>query len=214
MYRKARLIIESGDEAKAVQIINKLHNNPFYDLNWTIQQSLFNIPCGHRLYESIIGCPSCRGDYSSLLFHAVRSGSLSIAQELVSLGASIQHYEDGGYWTLTGAIHSGNIDMVSFILSKGAKHSSAIAEKAPSSMHFAVWQCSDDIFDLLLSDGASINALDMADRTPLDWAIIWKTNAVPYLVSHGAVTGKEIKHNHGLESTGAPPAADALETHP
>ena len=188
-YRKARALIESGNQAKAIQTISNLHDSLFFDLDWTIQQSVFTIPHGNRIYERIVGCPSCRGDFNTLLIHAARSGDETLARALINFGASVEHSDDEGFNLLSASIHSGNRGVIDLAISSGANVNNE--DPMYPAIHLAVIsRQSPEIVDLLLDHGADINMTNNDGWTPLDVACIWSTNAIPELIEHGATLGQ------------------------
>ncbi len=192
LYRKARLTIESGDETKAIQFIIQLHKNPFFNLDWTIQKSVFKVPHGNSLYESIFGCPSCRGDFDSLLEHSARNGREKLTQEMIEMGASTTHLDDEGHNLLIAAIHSNNPAVVDQIIDSGANVNPDKTFYTPIQIAIMSHR-SLEIVTLLLHHGADINMKNTSGWTPLDVACIWNTNAIPDLVELGALLGENRK---------------------
>ncbi len=49
-----------------------------------------------------------------------------------------------------------------------------------------------EIVELLIANGADVNAKNNGGKTPLDWAA-WKKETANLLRKHGGKTGKELK---------------------
>lgn len=194
-YRKVRLTMERGDEAEAIRLITKLHDNPLFDLDWTIQNSVKKVPHGFAFYEKVFGCPSCRGDFYTLLYHSAYNGHAELTRTMIQFGAPLERWNDSGERVLRAAINSKNTNVIELVINSGADvNAMGDSFDTYSAIHLAVmpWQ-SMEIVNLLLDHGADINAKNNGGWTPLDVACIWNTNAIPDLIELGAVLGTDRK---------------------
>ena len=63
-----------------------------------------------------------------------------------------------------------------------------------TSLHFAAFRGRKEVAELLINEGADVNAKNQADATPLDKAIEKKQDeTVSLLRKHGGKTGEELK---------------------
>ena len=111
--------------------------------------------------------------HGSTPLHGVsQSGSVDIAQLLLEHGADINAMNDGGTTPLISAAY-GNLDMVRFLLSKGALVNPSASGKETSTppLHMAARGGNREIMELLAENGAQIDAVDQDGKTALHWAV-------------------------------------------
>lgn len=213
-YRTARLTIESGDTAEAIRLITRLHDNPFFDLDWTVHGAVTKLPHWHLCYEKIFGCPSCRGDFYTLLYHSAYNGHEELTRTMIDLGASLERWDDRGERVLRAAVISKNPGVVQLVIDRGADVN-AIGDGPVgfTALHMAIMvRCQEELITLLLQHDVDINIRNNRRQTPLDYAYLYNTNIVSFLVEHGAVSGKspsQDKKMHNKPSHTAESRAEA-----
>jgi len=192
LYRNARLTIESGDEAEAIRVVTKLHKNPLFGLDWTIHGAVKKIPHGFLSYEKVFGCPSCRGDFYTLLYHSAYNGHEELTRTMIDLGAPLERWNDAGERVLRAAVISRNPAVVKLLIEKGAD-ANARNEGVTyvPVLHTAVMIkiVPKEIIDILLENGADINSTNRIGWTALDVACEYNTDVIPFLIQNGAELG-------------------------
>jgi hypothetical protein len=115
--------------------------------------------------------------------------SVPLAQLLIERGADIA--EKAPIYSSTGlhaAVFNGNYHLAALLLSWGADVNAATAVGCRA-LHFAVQNPDQDptMFDLLIAHGATVDARESQDTTPLLLAAFYEnTHLIPVLLRHGA----------------------------
>ena len=188
-------------------------------------------PHGHPEYNRTIPY----GNNTPLMF-AARVGDLASARLLVDAGASVNDQDAWGISVVTLAAHSGFLDLVEFLLDKGADPNRSAAGFAP--LHEAIMRRDEPLVRTLLAHGADPQARlqtwtptrrqssdfhfepELVGATPF-WlaARFWQPNVMRLLVELGAdplfvhrsdrvVDGKEGRaYDHKNDATTAVMAA-------
>lgn len=104
------------------------------------------------------------------LLWAIQERKLNTVKILVRAGASLEKRDEHGFTPLNQAVGEGDIKIVRFLLSAGAKVDGRTRYSTP--LHTACAYRRLQIAKLLLAHGASVNALDEDGRTPADFTII------------------------------------------
>jgi ankyrin repeat protein len=115
-------------------------------------------PHGHPGYNRAIPY----GNNTPLMF-AARSGDLESAKLLVSAGANVNDVDARGVSAMVLAAHSGFVDLVEFLLEKGADPNAAGAGFA--ALHEAIMRRDETLVRTLLAHGAN-PSLPLLDWTP------------------------------------------------
>ena len=188
-------------------------------------------PHGHAEYNRSIPY----GNNTPLMF-AARAGDLASAKLLVAAGANVNDEDAWGVSVVTLAAHSGFVDLVTFLLDKGADPNRSAAGFAP--LHEAIMRRDEALVRTLVAHGADPHAPlqawtptrrqssdfhfepELVGATPY-WlaARFWQPNVMRLLVELGAdplfvhrsdrvVDGKEGRaYEHRYDATNALMAA-------
>ena len=108
------------------------------------------------------GCPA--------LLWAIQERKLNTVKILIRAGASLEKRDKHGFTPLDKAVGEGNLMIVRFLLSAGAKVNGRTQNGTP--LHTACAYRRLAIAKLLLAHGASVNVLDEDGRTPADFTKI------------------------------------------
>ena len=137
---------------------------------------------------------------ASPLFNAIRNGSLNRVCYFLHYYPHWINVKDGTGWTpLHWAVNEGNIEIVQFLVSKGADVNFMPKHHGWTPLHSAVSITNLEIVKFLISAGANVNAANAGGYTPLHWtaSLCWTASGlVPesdeavaiaeFLVSQGA----------------------------
>ncbi|HEX5221005.1 MAG TPA: ankyrin repeat domain-containing protein [Verrucomicrobiae bacterium] len=187
-YHSLRQVIESGDEAKAIREVQRLYKKRLFQPDWTQQSALPPWRWVYDLDVRLFGCPSCRGNWRTLLHCAAQNGQPATVAELIRSGASIDSYGDRGCQALVSAVGGGNTNVIATLLAHGADVNAT--NFLGSVIHVAAgFSRQPDVLQFLLDAGAKPNAVDSRGWTALDWASVYNPKAKPILIAHGAVAG-------------------------
>lgn len=110
-------------------------------------------------------------DYGRNALYGVRGNTM--VRCLVEHGTFINNFDDSGQTSLYCAVHIGNTKTVSLLLALGA-HTNIPANWTgfcDTPLHHACLWGLVDLAEILLANGASVNALDNDSKTPLDRAL-------------------------------------------
>jgi hypothetical protein len=107
-----------------------------------------------------------RFDHERLRYNAARYNHGTALKLLLALGGSKQDQLDKA---LVDSISASDVEMVQYLLRKGANPNSKLLMKVPAIV-LAVQAKSTSIVDLLLQAGADVNAPDGDGRTAIMWA--------------------------------------------
>jgi hypothetical protein len=196
VYYGTQRMIEKGDEGETVRRVIRLHRIPLYDLDWTLPRAIARVPFAYKAYCTLVCCPTCKGHWLTPFLLAARHGKVNLLDKIVELRGSVEYGGDKGATVLNQALISKNPDVVRHLLSEGADVRAEMQLPAGSALHRAVLMDSPPaVIEVLREAGGDLNAIDLRGWTPLDWARVWNTNAVPFLLSIGARGGT----NHTAE---------------
>ena len=98
-------------------------------------------------------------------------------------------------WLLDESVRRGDIQGVKHNIAIGADVNTKIKMKDElTPLHSATAEGYKEIAELLIAEGANVNAKDSNGKTPLDWAIQSKHSETANLLrKHGGKTGEELK---------------------
>lgn len=96
-------------------------------------------------------------------FKAVKTNDYPYIEDYLKRGLNINTLNRRGYTGLQLAIFDNDIEMVDFLIQKGAKTDDM-------SCHFAAAMGRKEIVELLLKSGVDVNITEWSGRTPLHWA--------------------------------------------
>ena len=114
-------------------------------------------------------------------------GNLSDVKFLVESGANINYVPKKGMTALCCACLSNHIECVKYLIEKGAHVCKDLESKEHLPIFSATIADNPEIIDLLIQNGAQINAHSYNKRLPIHTAARYgKLNALKYLVEHGA----------------------------
>lgn len=99
---------------------------------------------------------------------AVRSSKISLARQLLSMGADLQATDSTGLTALHLAASGGDVSMAEFLLTRGAEVNPQWEGETP--LHWASYDGRYEIVRCLLAHGADPNLTDGQGMTPLAWA--------------------------------------------
>ncbi|XP_076275512.1 histone-lysine N-methyltransferase G9a isoform X2 [Rhynchophorus ferrugineus] len=109
-------------------------------------------------------------DGMTVLHLAAKCGNLEACRSIVSASFSIPNYvnyqDDGGWTPLVWACEHGHIDIVKYLISKGADIDLRDVEYNVA-LHWAAFGGHSDIVELLLRNNCNINILNVHGDTPL-----------------------------------------------
>ncbi|KAL1492285.1 hypothetical protein ABEB36_012759 [Hypothenemus hampei] len=103
---------------------------------------------------------------SSILYTAVRNGSLDITEFLMSKGANIDATNKNGDTVLHGFTKSGNLDRVEFLIAKGA-NIDVTNKDGKTALHLAAESGNIDIVQFLVTKGANVDTKNNNGNTIL-----------------------------------------------
>jgi cytohesin len=100
---------------------------------------------------------------------AMLSKQAAVARVLVEAGADVNHPQWEGGRALHDAVWQGNVELVRFFLSHGAK-ADVRDRRGETPLHDAARQGNVEMVQFLLSHGADVNARTVRGETPATWA--------------------------------------------
>ena len=96
--------------------------------------------------------------------------------------------------SIKDAITKGNIEAVKKHIAAGTDVNAKLRRSGETPLFFAAFNGYKEIAELLIAEGADVNAKDFENKTPLDEAINFKHNEIAELLrKHGGKTGEELK---------------------
>lgn len=190
VYCGTQRMIEDGNDEKTIKRVVRLHHSPLYDLDWTLPRAIARVPFALSVYSTLVGCPTCKGHWHTPFLLAARHGRLQLLGKIIDLRGSVECGNDKGAAVLHEALISKNASVVRLLLSEGADVNARIQLPMGSAIHRAVLMDSPPaVIEVMLGAGSEINGTDARGWTPLDWARVWNTNAIPFLTTLGAQGG-------------------------
>jgi len=118
---------------------------------------------------------------------AAEEGNLSICQLLVAKDATVDAFNAFNETPLRYAVNGNQLDVAEYLLEKGAEVNKKDKNHYRTSLHVAAMKGYLNMCKLLVSQGASIDALDLFNNTPLCFALSRKQSEVArYLLDIGA----------------------------
>lgn len=125
----------------------------------------------------------------TLLHWATQQGDVEMMKLLVKHGAELNAADENGITPLFNASGEGDVDVVEHLLRLGADPN-AITQMG-TSLHNACAYAHEGVAQLLIENGANVNAVDEEGRTPLFDAVgSGSLNLVQLLLSNGAFVDK------------------------
>lgn len=124
---------------------------------------------------------------------AARSGNKDIVEMLLNSGVNVNVKDEKGEAPLHAAMTTGNKDLIVLLIAKGAdvlirnKEEETPLHAAVAHMVAGNSKIQMDVFDLLLGNGAQVNAQDNGGRTALHWAAHLRDKEIAqWLIAKGA----------------------------
>jgi ankyrin repeat protein len=137
-----------------------------------------------------------RVGHSGSLFEAVKRRDPNEVRRLVNAGANVN--QRGKYGTTplhVAAGPSGSAEIVEILIAHGAKIESVFAGRTP--LHVATTFAKFEIAELLLANGADVNAQESFGLTPLHRAAIWpRKDLIELLLKNGANVDMKDEFGH------------------
>lgn len=131
------------------------------------------------------------GQLNQDFYFACNQGKLETAKELYAQGADIHfRYGTQGFTPLHAAASMENLELIGFLLEKGADAKAASSD-GTTVLHQAAWHSTLDIVELLVRHGADVNAVNKEGIPVIHRAITGLRNSsakLEYLIIHGART--------------------------
>jgi hypothetical protein len=187
-YKSLKQVIATGSENAAIREVQRLSNNPFFDPDWTIDGAIPRSRWLRDLDLRIFGCPTCRGNWRPFLHQAASRGHSQLVNLLLAKGASFELSGDRGCQVLQAAAIAGDTNIIATLIAKGADVNATNFFGSP--LHAATgYTRKPEAITFLISAGADLNAVTPNGWTPLDFATVWNTQAIPLLSAKGAVPG-------------------------
>jgi len=185
-YDALREMIKRGEERRAIDQVHRLSRKTWFKPDWTPRSAMPSWRWVHELDFRLFGCPSCRGDWATLLHCAAGQGQTALVATLITNGASVSFYGDRGCQALMSAVGGGNTNVIATLLAHGADIN-ATNFFGPV-MHAAAQFCQKpEMLQFLLDAGAKPNVLDGNGWTALDRASVWNAKAQTILLANGAI---------------------------
>ena len=92
------------------------------------------------------------------------------------------------------AARTGNIEAVKQHLAAGTDVNQKCDQMRWTPLHYAVFGGQKDVAEILIANGADVNAKNFQSKSPLDFAVKYKQPELADLLrKHGAKTGEELK---------------------
>jgi ankyrin repeat protein len=132
----------------------------------------------------------------SSLYWSLRREQTEMAKQLISLGAEIHLTDYDGITPIRMAVEYGYEDVISLLQKKGAALTELDKHSMRTLLHSAAINGYLNIADLLIRDGADINAKDKNGKTPLFYANKYgHYKTADLLIKHGAESDSVEKKN-------------------
>ncbi|XP_065584249.1 putative ankyrin repeat protein RF_0381 [Artemia franciscana] len=128
-------------------------------------------------------------------------GNLNLCQLLVSYGATIDDIDNEGRTALSEAVFFDNLALTTYLLKNGANPNALGFVRNETVLHYAARNGYLNMSQLLVSKGATIDALDSLKCTPLYLAVTGNhIDVISYLLFKGANPNAESESHAGRES--------------
>jgi ankyrin repeat protein len=130
-----------------------------------------------KLFQNESILKTCDKGWSAL-HHACLKCNYDICDELIKLGSDIHSKTVEGFTPLHLAVHSGHIDVVQLLLSKGVDINVQTFLELTTPIHFAIKLNMKNIVDTLLQYKVNIHLKNVIGRTPLHFAAQYGTTDI------------------------------------
>jgi ankyrin repeat protein len=138
----------------------------------------------------LVGCGGPK--YDSALFEAARKGNIEAVKQHIAAGTDLNAKNNDGWTPLHFAGYRGCHRKITELILKEAKPADRPARWPP--LQSAFWKSHNEIIELLISNGADVNAKANDGATPLDTVSFLKHPEIADLLrKHGGKTGEELK---------------------
>ncbi|XPS83969.1 putative peptidase C14, caspase [Desulfosarcina variabilis str. Montpellier] len=146
-----------------------------------------------RISLIILACTFCLSSCGGTIYDYVYDGDLYRVNAMIDSDPSLVHTTLSDETTpLLAAVYAGQLEIVKYLVSKGANVDAKDNAYHYTPLHAAVYTCNMDIAKYLIANGASINAKTISKETPLHLAVnCGDLKFVKYLISKGAVRSAE-----------------------
>lgn len=115
------------------------------------------------------------------LFKAIENKNLDTIKFLISKGADVNTKDKYGDTPLHDSSNSGHLMISTFLIEKGADIN-INNKNGETPLHKSAYHGHFEVAELLINKGANINAVDIANLTPLNFAI-WGLTSLEALLS-------------------------------
>lgn len=134
------------------------------------------------------------------LLRAAELGDVQVVRRLLELGLPVNLRNEKGWNALTVAAYHQHVELVEFLLSRGADPNSANV-KGTTALMYAKTNARDfRILEILLAAGAKINATDDFGLTILDYVRrSERPELSAFLENKGALAAADLKRSSRLE---------------
>ncbi len=130
----------------------------------------------------------------TVLMNLAMSGQLELCRQVLEAGANINATQNSAT-ALTCAVDGGNIEIVKFLIERGAEVRPVPSAKT-SALGIAAWKGSAEMVDLLINQGADPNGPGIYSATPLANAVSsGNAHAIRVLIQAGAKTGPPVERD-------------------
>ncbi|OQR86441.1 hypothetical protein ACHHYP_10547 [Achlya hypogyna] len=123
-------------------------------------------------------------------------GDIEAVKNYLEAGVSVDAQDENGYTPLQAAVSYNQVELVSFLLTKGATVSLGDNDDE-TPLHFCE---SIEVAEILLAAGANLNAKNAEGRTPLDAALDEENDELrDFYINRGAESSGILSDEHASE---------------